>query len=136
MDEADLKPRVLFFVEDEPEIVTLYTTAFEESGFIVDSVSNGRDALDRLEHFVEEDVRRPHVMILDILLPDASGMEILHEVRRRSLFNNTPVIMFTNFSSDELREQIRQIPNTEYVLKMEITPDEFVAKVRKMLGVD
>ncbi|MFH1188864.1 MAG: response regulator [bacterium] len=136
MSEENLKPRVLFFVEDEPEIVTLYTTAFEESGFLVDSVSNGRDAIERLEYFVEEDVKRPNVMILDILLPDASGMDILSEVRRRPLFNNTPVIMFTNFSSDELREQIRQIPNTEYVLKMEITPDEFVAKVKRMVGIE
>lgn len=132
--EEEKKGRVLFFVEDEPELVTLYTTAFEEEGFVVDSVTNGREAIERLQYFVEADVRMPNVMILDILLPDASGMEILREVRKRPLFDNTPVIMFTNFSSDELRQEIRQIPKTEYVLKMEVTPDQLVAKVKGMLG--
>jgi DNA-binding response OmpR family regulator len=114
-------------------LVKLYTAAFEESGFVVDSVSNGRDAIERLSYFVEADVSCPNVMILDILLPDASGMDILREVRKRTLFDNTPVIMFTNFSSDELRQEIRSIPKTEYILKMEITPFELVERIREML---
>jgi len=132
----DKKPRVLFFVEDELDIVALYTTAFEDGGFVVDNVTNGREAIERLEYFVEADVERPNVMILDILLPDASGMEILQEVRKRPLFDHTPVIMFTNFSSDELREEIRKIPSTEYLLKMEVTPEQLVHKVKGMLGIE
>ena len=116
---VDKRPRILLFVEDEPDIVELYKIAFEAEGFVVESVFNGQDALSKLKQYSNEDVDRPTVMILDILLPDMSGMDILKEIRKNSLFDNTPVIMFTNYSSDKIREEISNIPNTRYLLKME-----------------
>ena len=50
------KPRILMFVEDEPDIVDLYTIAFEQAGFVVAAVMTGNDALKKLEEFVKEDV--------------------------------------------------------------------------------
>ncbi len=133
---SDKQPRILLFVEDEPDIVDLYKIAFEESGFLVESVSTGKEALERWERCVKEGIGRPHVVILDILLPDISGMEVLREVRKHDLFANTPVIMFTNYSSDKIKEEIQQIPNTRYLLKMEITPNQLVSIVKDMLGID
>lgn len=131
----EMKARVLFFVEDEPDIVELYTIAFEGSGFQVQSINNGKEALEALSQFTEEDVSKPNVMILDILLPDASGMDILREARKNPLFDNTPIIMFTNFSSDEIRSEIDKLKNTRYLLKMEVTPDQLVETIKDMLGL-
>lgn len=130
---VDKRPRILLFVEDEPDIVELYKIAFEAEKFVVESVLNGQDALVKLKMYSEEDVHRPTVMILDILLPDISGMDILKEVRKNHLFDNTPVIMFTNYSSDKLRDEISKIPNTSYLLKMETSPGQLVALVKEML---
>jgi len=132
---VDTRPRILLFVEDEPDIVELYKIAFEAEDFVVESVLNGKDALDKLEQYSEDDVKRPTVMILDILLPDISGMDILKEVRKNSLFDKTPVIMFTNYSSDKIRDEIAQIPNTRYLLKMETSPAQLVSIVKEMLGL-
>ncbi|OGY58009.1 MAG: hypothetical protein A3D47_02725 [Candidatus Colwellbacteria bacterium RIFCSPHIGHO2_02_FULL_43_15] len=123
------------FVEDEPDIVELYKIAFEAEGFVVESAVNGQDALDKLKQYSIEDVSRPTVMILDILLPDISGMDILKEVRKNKLFDNTPVIMFTNYSSDKIREEIAQIPNARYLLKMEVSPAQLVSIIKEMLGM-
>src|SRR3989344_7255282 len=130
---VDSRPRILLFVEDEPDIVELYKIAFEAEGFVVESVMNGQDALGRLKQYSKEDVARPTVMILDILLPDISGIDILKEIRKHSLFDNTPVIMFTNYSSDKIRDEIAQISNTKYLLKMETSPGQLVALVKEML---
>lgn len=132
---SDSRARILFFVEDEPDIVELYTIAFESSGFAVQSINNGRQAIDALKQFTAEDVSKPNVMILDILLPDASGMDILREARKNPLFDNTPIVMFTNFSSDEIRAEIEKMKNTRYLLKMEVTPDQLVSTIKEMLGV-
>ena len=129
----DIKARILFFVEDEPDIVELYSFAFERAGFRVESVMNGKDALERLKTFTEADLVIPNVMILDILLPDASGMDILRETRKNAMFNKTPIIMFTNYSSDEIREEISHTINTKYLLKMEVSPDQLVDEIHKML---
>lgn len=133
---TDIKPRILLFVEDEPDIVELYKIAFEAEGFIVESVLNGTNALEKLKQYSQDDVKRPTVMILDILLPDISGMDILKEIRKNSLFDNTPVIMFTNYSSDKIREEIAQISNTQYLLKMETSPAQLVTIVKDMLSLD
>jgi len=129
------KPRILMFVEDEPDIVDLYTIAFEQAGFTVAAVMTGNDALKKLEEFVKEDVERPNAMILDILLPDISGMDVLRAARANHIFDNTPVIMFTNFSSDKIKEEIQAMPNTRYLLKMDITPDKLVGIVKEMLHI-
>ncbi len=130
---VDKRPRILLFVEDEPDIVELYKIAFEAEGFVVESVLNGQDALTKLKLYSDEDVNRPTVMILDILLPDISGMDILKEVRKNHLFDNTPVIMFTNYSSDKIRDEISKISNTRYLLKMETSPGQLVSLVKEML---
>jgi len=132
---VDKRPRILLFVEDEPDIVELYKIVFEAEGFVVESVFNGQDALSKLKQYSNEDVDRPTVMILDILLPDISGMDILKEIRKNSLFDNTPVIMFTNYSSDKIREEISNIPNTRYLLKMETSPVQLISFAKEMLGL-
>lgn len=126
----------IFFVEDEPDIMELYRMAFEDQGnFMVESMSNGRDVLRRLGDFRTGKAEKPDAMILDIVLPDISGLEILKEVRRDSFFDKVPVIMFTNYSSDKMREEVRGIRNTTYILKADTAPNMLVAIVRGMIDV-
>ncbi len=133
MDE-NKSPRILLFVEDEADIAELYKTAFEEEGFTVEDVRTGKEALEKLNGFTPEDVQKHTVMILDILLPDISGMDVMRETRKHPMFNSVPIIMFTNYSSDEIRAEIEKYPNTKYLLKMDTTPMQLVETVKGMLG--
>ena len=101
----------------------------------MESLSNGKDVLKRLEDFASGKAEKPHAMILDILLPDISGMEILKEVRKNPVFDPIPIVMFTNYSSDKIREEIKGIKNTSYILKTDTAPDMLVAIVRGMIDV-
>ncbi len=131
---ASKKLKILF-VEDEPDIVELYRIAFEEGGFAMESISNGKDVLKRLEVMTKNPSEKPNAMILDILLPDISGMEILKEVRKNSVFDDVPIVMFTNYSSDKIREEIKGTKNTSYILKTDTAPDMLVAIVKGMIDV-
>ncbi|MFH1188746.1 MAG: response regulator [bacterium] len=131
------QPKVLLFVEDEPDIVTLYKSTFEKNGFSVDATDNGTDALKRVESYRTEKGGLPNVMVFDILLPDKiSGMDILREVRKHSEFDAVPVIMFTNFSSDEFRKEIEGMKNARYLLKLEATPKQLVEEIKRMLDME
>src|SRR3989344_9276914 len=125
----------IFFVEDGPDIIELYRIAFEEGGFEMESLMNGKDVLKRLQDFSSGKAEKPNAMILDILLPDISGMDILKEVRKNAVFDDVPVVMFTNYSSDKIREEIKGIKNTSYILKTDTAPDMLVAIVRGMIDV-
>jgi len=128
--------RILFFVEDEVDIVELYKIAFESEGFSINSFGTGTEAMAELKKYSEIGDGKPEAMILDILLPDnISGIDIMHEVRKNPIFKEVPIIMFTNFSSDKIREEIARTPNTKYLLKVNTTPTQLVAIVKEMLGI-
>lgn len=131
---AEKKPKI-FFVEDEPGIADLYCMSFGHNGFDIESFKNGSDALKRIEEFRTEKAERPDVIILDILLPDVSGMEILKEIRKNRDFDSIPIIMLTNYGTDEIKQEIQKTPNTSHILKIDTSPRLFVKKVQETLGI-
>ena len=125
----------VFFIEDEPEIVELYETAFEWKGFEIKSVMNGKDALDMIANFKTGKEEKPDIIVSDILLPDISGLEILKEIRKNKEFDSIPVIMLTNYGTEEIKKTIAQTPNTEHILKMDTSPLVFTAHVREVIAM-
>jgi CheY-like chemotaxis protein len=123
----------IFFVEDEPGIADLYAMSFSSNGFEIESFINGKDALRRLEEYKNGKAKKPDVIILDILLPDISGIDILKQVRKEKEFDSVPVIMLTNYGTDEIREEIKKMPKTSHVLKIDTSPGLFVKHVREVL---
>ncbi|HDH31406.1 MAG TPA: response regulator [Candidatus Wolfebacteria bacterium] len=120
------KYRILMFVEDEPDLIELYRIAFESAGFLIQGIGTGEEAVEVMDKLIKEEIEAPSVVILDILLPGISGMDVLREIRKHEKFNKIPVIMFTNYSSDDIREEVKNTKNAEYVLKMDATPDQLV----------
>jgi CheY-like chemotaxis protein len=68
-------PRILV-VDDNPELLTLLSSSFEEAGYVVQTAARGRTALDH----VRKD--RPDLAILDVLLPDLMGFDVAEALRR------------------------------------------------------
>lgn len=99
------KKRILV-VEDEFSINDVLTYAFRKEGFEVRGVYNGKDALEMVDSF------KPHLVLLDLMLPDMSGFDIC-----RKISHKTFVIMVT--ARDEVIDKI---------LGMEIGADDYVTK--------
>lgn len=127
--------RILMFVEDEPDLIELYRFAFESAGFIIQSVGTGEEAMEIIQKLLKEEkeIEPPNAIILDILLPGISGMDILRELRKYPKFNKIPIIIFTNYSNPEYMKEVSQTENTEYVLKTDATPDQLVEIVRNKI---
>ena len=130
--DPENKKKILF-VEDEPGIADLYAMSFSSNGFEIESFVNGKDALKQLEEYKTGKISKPDVIILDILLPDVSGMDILKEVRKEKEFDSIPVIMLTNYGTDEIHAEIKKTPKTSHVLKIDTSPQIFVKHVRELL---
>lgn len=125
--------RILMFVEDEPDLIELYKFAFESAGFIIQTVTNGEDALKIIQDLLKGKVELPSAIILDILLPGISGMDVLRKIRKHQEFNKIPIIMFTNYSSEEFMEETKKTENTSYILKTDVVPNQLVGIVRKKI---
>lgn len=111
-------------VEDEPALRSYLVPLLERSGFDVDAVETGAEALAALQ------VRPPDLVLLDVGLPDLSGLDVCREIRRRADY--LPVVMLTGLDSreDELRGFAVQAD--DYVTKP-VQPDTLVARLHAVL---
>ena len=93
------KPLV-FVIEDDPQLSQIFTFTLSES-FETEAITDGAQALVRLSEVV------PHLVVLDLNLPGASGAQILHSIRADPRFDATRVILATANprQADELRDK-------------------------------
>ena len=84
---ADGSPIRVLLVDDEPALTNLVKMALHYESWVVDVAHNGRDAI------VKFDKIRPDVLVLDIMLPDVDGLQILRRVREADPY--TPTLFLT-----------------------------------------
>ena len=83
-----MKKRILL-VDDEEDIRTLYKKTIEKGGYLVETASNGMEALEMVETF------NPNLVILDIMMPDMDGWEVTKKIRKKHSINELPIIILS-----------------------------------------
>lgn len=131
MAESALLPagslRVLL-AEDEPHIRRVLITLLEAAGFQVDAVPDGSTALQRIRGTA------PYALILmDIMMPDATGLEILPEVRSLSHRKDTPVIILTAKGQDTDRDKALALGANDFMTKP-FSPKKLLNRVDELLA--
>lgn len=106
-------------IEDEPFIGDLYKRAFEKAGYIAEIVTDGRVGLDRAMS------NEFDIIVLDIMIPQILGIDVLHELRKISTLK-AKIIIATNLEQDEETRVKIEKEADAYIIKAEITPTELV----------
>lgn len=123
----------ILVVEDDEDILQLLTFTFESAGFDVRTASNGRDGLARAMDF------RPDLIVLDLMLPGMSGLEVCKELRRLPEVASIPVIMLTARGEEMDRIVGLELGADDYLVKP-FSPRELVLRIhailRRTLGVE
>jgi DNA-binding response OmpR family regulator len=122
-DSAQAPPQTgkrILCIEDEHFISELYIRALQKAGHNVTSVVDGEKGL------AEALTGNYDVILLDIMLPNMTGIEILKELRKKKPDLRSKVIIATNLEqSDENRAEIEKQADA-YVIKAEVTPRQLV----------
>ena len=126
MDKAD-RIRIAL-VEDDDILSSLYDEALSMMGFSVGIAKNGQEAL----RIVEEN--NPHLVILDIVMPDGDGFFVLKKLKDNPRTRNIPVIMHTNLFSESDKAEALRLGAKEYVVKTEVTPKQLAEIVKKYVA--
>lgn len=82
-------PKHVLLVEDEPHIIEALSFLLERDGWSVDTHNDGGTALDRINHL------DPDLVILDVMLPNRSGFDIVADMRQAERLIDIPVLMLT-----------------------------------------
>jgi DNA-binding response OmpR family regulator len=112
-------------VEDDADIVELVTHYLEREGFSVESVGDGRSALDRLRSSAYD------LLILDVQLPGLDGLALCAEARRDKRTRAVPIVMLTARGDEADRVVGLEMGADDYVVKP-FSPKELVARVRAL----
>ena len=85
---------VIYIVEDDKNISEIESYALKNSGYQVDSFENAKTFWSRCQE------RKPDLVLLDVMLPDSDGIEVLKKIRRNPDLKRVPAIMVTAKSSE------------------------------------
>jgi len=131
MAESSLLPAGslrLLLAEDEPHIRRVLVTLLEAAGFHVDAVSDGSAALRRIR-----DTTPYALIVMDIVMPDATGLEILTEVRSLPHRRDTPVIILTAKGQDTDRDEALALGADDFLTKP-FSPKKLLNRVDELLA--
>jgi two-component system OmpR family response regulator len=111
-------------VDDEPSIVDVISMALRHNGFNVETAANGKQALDQVRRW------HPHVMVLDVMLPDVDGFEV---AQRLSAEHAEVPILFLS-ARDTTADKVRGLTTggDDYVTKP-FSLEELIARLRNIL---
>jgi CheY-like chemotaxis protein len=126
--ESKPAPKKVLLVDDDAVILAVYGYGLTESGFDVVTASDGLDAIDKMQS------DRPDLVILDMMMPRLTGVEVLKFIRNHENLATLPVAIFTNAFMDELAQAAIEIGVQQTVIKAECTPNKLVTTAQALLS--
>ena len=119
--------RSVLVVDDNIDVLMIFREILDAHGFAVETAQSGREALERLER------GQPSVVLLDIMMPEMSGLEVLERIRTNQATVDLPVIMVTAKVQDEdLVTGYRH--GADYYITKPCTPAQLLYGINLMLG--
>jgi two-component system phosphate regulon response regulator PhoB/two-component system alkaline phosphatase synthesis response regulator PhoP len=118
--------RTVAVVDDEPDIVELVSLHLKKSSFNVKCFSNGSKFLAYIKS------SQPDLVILDLMLPDADGLEICRYMRKTDRLSSIPLIMLTAKTEESDKVCGLELGADDYITKP-FSPRELIARVKALL---
>ncbi len=114
-------------IEDEVVLADAYKIVLAKAGYDVFIAYNATDGIALARQ------HKPHVILLDMLMPDMNGIELLQELKPKSL-PNTKVCVLSNIENPDIIKAAKKLGAVDYLLKVNYTPyqiSELVAELSK-----
>ncbi|MFA6270583.1 MAG: response regulator [Candidatus Paceibacterota bacterium] len=127
MTEPEKKYKIII-VDDDDFLINMYSTKFGNSGVLVDACKSGQALLEKLSAGAKADL-----ILLDIIMPNLSGVETLKMMRKQKIGADIPVMVLTNQNDEKDIEETKKLGVVGYVVKAAATPTEVLEEVMKII---
>lgn len=124
---AEQKTALLLVAEDDQFYANLYRTKLEKEGFGVLVASNGTETLDLLRK------NSPNLIILDLVMPEMDGFEVLKKLKEEKDLRDVPVIILSNLGQPEDIERAKALGVFKYIIKSNVSIHQMVESVEEAL---
>lgn len=121
--------KVVLVAEDDPFISRMYQIKLESAGLRVVVKANGREAYEAIK------AAAPNLLLLDINMPELTGLELLSALASDNFdFSTMPIMVLTNSSNPE-DKKTAQSYGADYLVKADYTPREVLDMIQQKLGI-
>jgi DNA-binding response OmpR family regulator len=118
---------LVLLIEDDPDQVFLYKTKFNLEGLDTLTALKGADGIKLARE------KKPNLVLLDVLLDDIDGIEVLRQLKQNKETSGLLVILFTNLSTRDVEKQGKKLGAFSVISKTDYTPGELVKKIKGIL---
>ncbi len=118
----------VLIIEDDSFLQGLEATKIIKSGFSVIAAQTGEEAMTKI---MEPGI---NIILLDLLLPNFDGYEILKKIRETEITKNIPVIVFSNLSEEKDIKKASELGATEIMVKSNFSLEELIGHMNKILA--
>jgi DNA-binding response OmpR family regulator len=117
----------ILVVDDEDSVREIYRHEFTSNGYDVTVAADGEEGLLKAGEI------SPDIILLDIMLPKMSGIEVLRALKENELTRKIPVLLLTNLGEETIIKEGFELGADGYLLKVSYTPAQVVDEVKKFL---
>lgn len=128
MTDTNSKKQKVLIIDDDMFLLNMYSIKFIKSGFEVDTAKSGRDALSKIKEGA-----KPDVVLLDLVMPDMDGLELLENIRKENLLSEATIIILSNQSQPADFDRAKSLGVSGYIVKASTIPSEVVTEVVKIV---
>jgi diguanylate cyclase (GGDEF)-like protein len=123
-----LRQALIMLVDDEPVILQVIQTHLEDGGYTkFVTTSQGLEAIDLLEE------KRPDVLLLDLMMPDMDGLQILSRMQIENILKDIPVIVLTSSKDPAAKLKALELGATDFLAKP-VDPSELLLRLGNTLS--
>jgi two-component system phosphate regulon response regulator PhoB len=119
--------RRILLVEDDRVLRRACEASLRQRGFAVTSAADGEEALDKVRQ------APPDLILLDLLMPRMTGIEVLRTLRAQEPTRGIPVLILSNSSREQDAEEIRTLGISDYLVKANLSLQELGDRVTRLL---
>lgn len=126
MVEESKKSKILL-IEDDAFMVDLLGKELGTFGYQLEIAKTGSEGVEKFHTL------KPDLILLDILLPDQNGFDVLRQIRRDPEGRETKVLVLSNLDKKSDLEEAKRLNATDYLVKANFSLHEIVARIRGVL---
>src|SRR5437867_5987257 len=117
----------ILIIEDDQIVANIYRNKFSIEGYTVEIAHDGHAGLETIKSF------KPDAVILDLMLPKITGVELMKKVRAETEFQKLPIIVFSNTYLTNMVQEAWKAGATKCLSKANCTPKQVIEVVRSTL---
>lgn len=117
----------ILIIDDDEAISSIYQATFEKAGLQVVTAYDGQSGIEKAKS------EKPDLILLDQVMPDIKGTDVLKILRGDPQTQNIPVALLSNFGQAEIVKEAISQGAIDYILKYQIEPQDLVGKVKRIL---